>query len=161
MKARIARTIHYVVLGTALIIAAAIPSIVSPSLASAASPAFVQGTSTQVGSGTTASVAFPGANTAGNLIVVYVVWDNPDTVTVSDTKRQHLHGRDGPPELGVQLEYPGLLRPEHPRRVEHGQGDLWDGDHVVRHRGRCTSTPVSPRRLRSTSVRLPPARRRP
>ena len=49
-------------------------------------PAYVQGASAQVGSGTTASVAFPGANTAGNLIVVYVLWDNPGTVTVSDTK---------------------------------------------------------------------------
>ena len=47
---------------------------------------FVQGGNTQVVSGTTASLAFTGANTAGNLIVVYVVWDNPGTVTVSDTK---------------------------------------------------------------------------
>jgi hypothetical protein len=39
-----------------------------------------------VGSGTTASLAFPSANTSGNLIVVYVVWDNPGTVTVSDTR---------------------------------------------------------------------------
>ena len=38
-----------------------------------------------VSSGTTASLAFSKANTAGNLIVVYVVWDNPGTVTVSDT----------------------------------------------------------------------------
>ena len=86
MQALVARTIHYVVLGTALILAAAILSIVSPSRAYAASTAFVQGGDTQVGSGTTASLAFPSANTAGNLIVVYVVWDNPGTVTVSDTR---------------------------------------------------------------------------
>ncbi len=86
VKARVARTIHYVVLVTALILTTAIPSIVSPSQAYAASAAFVQGGDTQVGSGTTASLAFPSANTSGNLIVVYVVWDNPGTVTVSDTR---------------------------------------------------------------------------
>ncbi len=86
VKARVARTIHYIVLVTALILTTAIPSIVSPSQAYAASAAFVQGGDTQVGSGTTASLAFPSANTSGNLIVVYVVWDNPGTVTVSDTR---------------------------------------------------------------------------
>ena len=86
VKARVTRTIHYVVLVTALILFAAIPSIVSPSVASAASPAYVQGADTQVTSGTTASLAFPGANSAGNLIVVYVVWDNPGAVTLSDSK---------------------------------------------------------------------------
>jgi hypothetical protein len=39
-----------------------------------------------VTSGTTASLAFSKANTAGNLIAVYVVWDNPGSVTVSDTR---------------------------------------------------------------------------
>ena len=53
---------------------------------SSPAPAFVQGGNTQVVSGTTASLAFPGANTAGNLIVAYVMWDNTGTVTVSDTK---------------------------------------------------------------------------
>ncbi len=86
VKARVVRMLHHVALGTALILAAAILSLVSPSLASAAAPAFVQGGNTQVVSGTTASLAFPGANTAGNLIVAYVVWDNTGTVTVSDTK---------------------------------------------------------------------------
>ena len=84
-------------------------------------------------SGTTASLAFSKANTAGNLIVVYVVWDNPGTVTVSDTSGD-LHGCYGAPVLGERLECPGLLRLEHPRRVEHGQGDLWYGDHLFRHR---------------------------
>ncbi len=36
-------------------------------------------------SGTTASLAFSKANTAGNLIAVYVVWDNSGTAKVSDT----------------------------------------------------------------------------
>src|SRR5262249_3234206 len=77
MKARVLRTTHYLVLGIALILAAATLSIVSPSRAYAASAAFVQGRDTLVTSGTTASLAFSKANTAGNLIVVYVVWDNP------------------------------------------------------------------------------------
>jgi outer membrane protein assembly factor BamB len=86
VKARVPRTIHYVVLGIALILVAATLSIVLPSHAYAASPAFVQGRATQVTSGTTASLAFSKANTAGNLIVVYVVWGNSGTVQVSDTR---------------------------------------------------------------------------
>jgi hypothetical protein len=65
------------VLGIALILAAAALSIVPASRAYAASAAFVQGRDAQVTSGTTARLAFSRANTAGNLIVVYVVWDNP------------------------------------------------------------------------------------
>src|SRR6516225_1471636 len=86
VKAQVPRTIHHVVLGIALILAVATLSIVSPSRAYAASAAFVQGRATQVTSGTTATLAFSKANTAGNLIVVYVVWDNPGNVTVSDTR---------------------------------------------------------------------------
>jgi len=72
-KARVARTIRRAGLGIALILAAATLSTVSPSRAHAASAAYVQGRNTQVTSGTTASLAFSKANTAGNLIVVYVV----------------------------------------------------------------------------------------
>ena len=86
VKAQVPRTIHHVVLGIALILAVATLSIVSPSRAYAASAAFVQGRATQVTSGTTATLAFSKANTAGNLIVVYVVWANPGTVQVSDTR---------------------------------------------------------------------------
>jgi len=71
-------------MGIALILAVASLSILSPSRAFAAA-AFVQGRSTQVTGGTTASLAFSKANTAGNLIAVYVVWDNTGTVTLSDT----------------------------------------------------------------------------
>jgi hypothetical protein len=85
VKAQVLRTTRYVVLGIALILATATLSMVSSSRASAAT-AFVQGRDTQVTSGTTASLAFSKANTAGNLIVVYVIWDNPGTVKVSDTK---------------------------------------------------------------------------
>src|SRR5690242_7803524 len=79
------RTIHRVVLGIALLLVAATLSIVSPPRANAASAAFVQGRATQVTRGTTASLAFSKANTAGNLIAVYVVWDNSGTGKLSET----------------------------------------------------------------------------
>jgi outer membrane protein assembly factor BamB len=84
VKAQALRPLHYVVLGIALILAMASLSVLSPSPASAAA-AYVQGRSTQVTSGRTASLAFSKANTAGNLIVAYVVWDNRGTVKLSDT----------------------------------------------------------------------------
>ena len=65
VKAGVVRMLHHVALGIALILAAAILSLVSPSLASAAAPAFVQGGNTQVVSGTTASLAFPGGTPPG------------------------------------------------------------------------------------------------
>ena len=73
VKAQVPRTIPYVVLGIALILVAAALTIVSPPRAHAASAAFVQGRNAQVTNGTTASLAFSKANTAGNLIAVYVV----------------------------------------------------------------------------------------
>src|SRR4029077_5526644 len=54
--------------------------------ASAASAAFVQGRNALVTNGTKGRRAFSKANTAGNLIVAYVIWDNPGAVTVSDTR---------------------------------------------------------------------------
>jgi outer membrane protein assembly factor BamB len=86
VRALVPRITRYVVLGIALILAAATLSVMPASRASAASTPYVQGRNTQVTSGTTASLAFSKANTAGNLIVVYVIWDNPGTVKVSDTK---------------------------------------------------------------------------
>ncbi len=84
-KTRFLRTTYYVVLGIALVLATATLSMVSPPRAYAASAAFVQGRNAQVTKGTTASLAFSKANTAGDLIVVYVVLDNTGTVTVSDS----------------------------------------------------------------------------
>ena len=40
----------------------------------------------EVKSGTTNSLAFSSANTAGNLIVVYAIWSNTGSVTVSDSR---------------------------------------------------------------------------
>ncbi|HEX2381560.1 MAG TPA: LamG-like jellyroll fold domain-containing protein, partial [Acidimicrobiales bacterium] len=54
--------------------------------AHAATPLFVQGRSQEVQTGTTNSLAFTQANTAGDLIVVSLLWDSVATVTVSDTR---------------------------------------------------------------------------
>ena len=86
MRPQVSRTTYYVVLGIALLLAAATLSVVAPTRAYAASPNFVQGGDVQVTSGTKAKLAFSRANTAGNLIAVYVLWDNPGTVKVSDTR---------------------------------------------------------------------------
>jgi hypothetical protein len=52
----------------------------------AAIPTFVQTRAKEVTSGTTNGLAFNNSNTAGNLIVVYVVWCNVGTVSLSDTR---------------------------------------------------------------------------
>ena len=49
-------------------------------------PAFVQQNSNKITRGTTNRVAFPFANTAGDLIVAYVIWDNSGSVSLSDSK---------------------------------------------------------------------------
>ena len=51
-----------------------------------ATPAFVQARAREIASGTVNSLAFNSANGAGNLIVVYVVWDNPGSATISDSR---------------------------------------------------------------------------
>jgi glucose/arabinose dehydrogenase len=51
----------------------------------AATPTFVQTRAQEVASGTTNSLAFSSANTAGNLIVAYVIWSNTNTVALSDS----------------------------------------------------------------------------
>ena len=52
----------------------------------AATPAFVQKKEQQINSGTTNLVTFTTSNTAGNLIVVYVIWDNNGSVSLSDSR---------------------------------------------------------------------------
>jgi glucose/arabinose dehydrogenase/PKD repeat protein len=49
-------------------------------------PTFVQTQSREVNSGTTDSLAFNSANTAGNLIVAYVIWNNTGSVSLSDSR---------------------------------------------------------------------------
>jgi chitodextrinase len=51
----------------------------------AATPAFVQEKDNQVVSGLTNRTTFSAATIAGNLIVVYLIWDNTGTASVSDS----------------------------------------------------------------------------
>jgi outer membrane protein assembly factor BamB len=80
-----ARPKRVTALAVAAFLVAAALSIVAPTSAFAATAAYVQSRNTQVTSGTTAKLAFSKANTAGNLIVVYAVWDNAGTATVTDS----------------------------------------------------------------------------
>ena len=73
-------------LAGSLITVAILMACALPICALHAAPAFVQGAANEIRSGTTNSRAFPNANTAGNLIVAYVVWTNTGTVTLSDSK---------------------------------------------------------------------------
>jgi glucose/arabinose dehydrogenase len=51
-----------------------------------ATPQFVQARAKEVTSGTANSLAFSSANTAGNLIVAYVIWGNSNSVSLSDSR---------------------------------------------------------------------------
>ena len=66
----------------ALAIAAVFPF---ASAAHAATPANVQNRATEITSGTVANLPFALPNTAGDLVVVYVAWDNSSQVTISDS----------------------------------------------------------------------------
>jgi glucose/arabinose dehydrogenase/PKD repeat protein/fibronectin type 3 domain-containing protein len=61
-------------------------ALLSQPVAEAANPAFVQARAKQITSGTVNSLAFTNANTVGNLIAVYVVWDNSSEVTLRDSR---------------------------------------------------------------------------
>jgi prepilin-type N-terminal cleavage/methylation domain-containing protein len=52
---------------------------------SPSTPSFVQTAAKREGSGTEAAATFANSNSAGNLIVAYVVWDNAGAVNVTDT----------------------------------------------------------------------------
>ena len=54
--------------------------------AAVSTPTFVQGDANEITSGKVNNLAFANANTAGNLIAVYVSWSNGGTVTVSDSR---------------------------------------------------------------------------
>jgi chitodextrinase len=59
-------------------------------------PTFVQKGDTQISSGSRSSVTFSNSNTAGNLIVAYVVWDNSYPVSVSDARGNSYVSAIGP-----------------------------------------------------------------
>src|SRR5690349_15430152 len=55
--------------------------------AAPATPTYVQGRANEAAGGTkTNSVAYSSANTAGNFLVAYAIWDNTSAATVSDTR---------------------------------------------------------------------------
>ena len=58
----------------------------APSASAAATPTFKQVRAKEITSGTLNSLAFSSANTTGNLIVVYLMWTNTDSVSVTDTR---------------------------------------------------------------------------
>ncbi len=66
---------------------AAIPLLVAGFIlpVGALTPTFKQAKGNEVSSGSVDNAAFASANTAGNLIVVYVIWNNTGTVSLSDT----------------------------------------------------------------------------
>ena len=75
--------------GGALLLAAAVTLLAmfagaSPAHARAKRP-YVQKRYLQIVAGTSVAVTFRKKNVAGDLIVAYVVWDNADAVTISDT----------------------------------------------------------------------------
>ena len=55
--------------------------------AAPATPTYVQGRANEAARATTTNaVAFSSANTAGNLLVVYAIWDNTSAASISDTR---------------------------------------------------------------------------
>src|SRR3954454_4178595 len=68
------------------LLAGTVIAVVTPTAAHAATASFVQTTAREVRTGPTNAVAFNQANTAGNFIVAYVVWDNAGTVNVTDSR---------------------------------------------------------------------------
>jgi glucose/arabinose dehydrogenase len=72
-------TASAIAVGT-LVVAGAAPASAAP-----ATPQFVQVRAKEVTSGTTNSLAFSSGNTVGNLIVVYAIWSNTNSASVSDS----------------------------------------------------------------------------
>lgn len=71
-----------------------------PDQTTAATPAFIQANAGEVAQGTTNAVAFASNNTAGNLILVYVIWENQGSVTLSDTRGNAFFSAVGPTAWG-------------------------------------------------------------
>ncbi|MET9268088.1 PQQ-dependent sugar dehydrogenase [Kribbella sp. NPDC003557] len=65
---------------------AAVGLVATSSPAVAATPAHVQSRAKEVSTGTVNSLAFSAANTGGNLIVVYLIWNTSASVTMSDSR---------------------------------------------------------------------------
>ncbi len=74
--------------------------IFAPSASAAATPTFKQVRAKEITSGTLNSLAFNSANTAGNLIVVYLVWTNSGSVSVTDTRGNVYTSVGSPHDVG-------------------------------------------------------------
>jgi glucose/arabinose dehydrogenase/PKD repeat protein len=74
-----------VVLKVRLALAAVLVLLLAPA-AHAATPGFVQGTQNEISNGTQNNVVFQNSNTPGNLIVVYAIWSNTGTASITDTR---------------------------------------------------------------------------
>src|SRR5213080_1881195 len=69
----------------ALSLASLLLILVTATVVQAATPAFVQEKDRQINVGTSNSVAFSKPTAAGNLLVVYLIWDNTGSAAVSDS----------------------------------------------------------------------------
>ncbi len=81
MKSRFVRRIGLAVAAVSLLMAGLLTQ-----MASAATPGFKQSKAVEVNTGTTANVALTSAATAGDLIVVQVLWSNTGSVTITDSR---------------------------------------------------------------------------
>jgi prepilin-type N-terminal cleavage/methylation domain-containing protein len=72
-----------------------------PTLPTPSTPVFVQATQNEVRSGPVVAKAFDAANTTGNLIVAFVVWNNTGGVSVSDSSGRPYVAATGQQPWGV------------------------------------------------------------
>ena len=75
-----------VFMGAAVAITITFLQVATAQVAAAATPTFVQARANEVNSGTTNSRAFTSATTAGNSIVIAVLWNNAGAVSVADNR---------------------------------------------------------------------------
>ena len=86
---RIATICAKVITYCGVLVAAALVAVTlawAPPASAASTPVFVQARANEVGSGTTNALAFTTPNTAGNLIIVYAIWSNTGTATLTDSR---------------------------------------------------------------------------
>lgn len=84
MRGRV-RTSLSLLTASALAVGAVVVLGAAEASAAPATPQFVQAQAKEVTSGTTNSLAFSSGNTAGNLIIVYAIWSNTNSASVSDS----------------------------------------------------------------------------
>ena len=139
-----------------------IAALASPHAARAAKRPLVQKRFFQVTSGSSVSVTFRKPNTAGNLIVAYVVWDNGGAVSLTDSRGNTYASAVGPTQASgdttsAQIFYAANIA----GGAEHGHGDLRDRRSRRAACSTSTSTRASIASRRSTrrSRRRAPRRR--